>query len=86
MYATLHDPRFDQRITLRDAYRIMERFVEAHVDRGTVTNVDLLSYLGVLPSGETGDPAAVDDYLEAADAVLSAGDGGGDLDRRPNER
>jgi len=74
MYSNIRDSRFDQAITLRDAYRIMERFVEQHVDRGVVANVDLLSYLGVLPTGESGDPAALDDFVLAADSVLGSPD------------
>jgi hypothetical protein len=36
---------------------------------------ELLAYLGVATDGRTGDPAALDDYLAAVDAVLSPQDG-----------
>lgn len=69
-YTTIHDASFDEPITLRDAYRIMERLVEAHLKRGAVSNADFLSYVGILPNGESGDPAALDDFLATAAEYL----------------
>jgi hypothetical protein len=69
-YPTIDDSAFDRTVTLREAYLIMERFVEAHIARGETSTIDLISYFGLLPSGMTGDPAAFDDYLAAARQVL----------------
>ena len=68
----LTDGAFDRTITLREAYLVMERFVENHLSRGEASTVDLISYFGIAADGRTGDPAALDDYLEAASEVLDA--------------
>ena len=69
-HVTINDGAFDRLVTLRDAYRIMERFVEAHIARGELTTVELLAYFGLAAGGVGGDPAALHDYLDAAAAVL----------------
>lgn len=68
----IRDPYFDKTITLRDAYRAMQRFVEAHLSRGETSTVELLCYFGLGNTGESGDPAAFDDYKEALSEVESA--------------
>jgi hypothetical protein len=70
-YPTINDPAFDREITLRDAYRIMECFVEAHVKRGVSDTVSFLSYMGIARDGMTGDPAAFDDYFQAVNSVVA---------------
>jgi hypothetical protein len=67
---TIDDPAFDRVVTLREAYRVMERFVADHLDRGEVPTAVLLAYLGLSPDRRSGDPAALPDYLAAAAAVL----------------
>jgi hypothetical protein len=62
---------FEQTVTLRDAYRIMERFVNDYRARGDTSVSDfLLAYLSVGRDGRTTDPAAADDFLRAAAAIL----------------
>ena len=71
---SLDDPTFDRPITLRDAYRIMERFASGYLSRGDTSVSDFLHvYAGETGGGLTTDPAAVEDFLEAAKGVLSAG-------------
>lgn len=69
-YLSINDPAFDRTVSLRDAYRIMERVVEDHVARGEMSTVDLMSYLGLLPSGQSADPAAIYDFLRAVENVV----------------
>ncbi len=71
----LVDPAFEQTVTLRDAYRIMEEFVDNYRVRGDTPLSDFLFlYATVLQNGLTTDPAAAGDFLEAARAVLDARD------------
>jgi len=69
-YKSVNDSEFGRLVALRDAYRIMERFLADFYARGNVPVLDLLSYLGLRPDGESSDPAAVYDFLKAAEAVL----------------
>jgi hypothetical protein len=68
----INNPAFDRHVSLRDAYRIMERMVEQHVARGPMSTVDLLSYVGLTGLGESGDPAAFDDFFAAVNGVTTA--------------
>ena len=65
----ISDPAFDREITLREAYRAMERLVEEHVGRGPVSTLELLSYLGISDGGYSSDPAALEDFLGAVEQV-----------------
>lgn len=66
----LTDPTFDRLVSLRDAYRIMERFASAYLARGDITISDFLhAYAGETASGQTADPAAVEDFLAAAESM-----------------
>jgi len=65
-YLTLHDPRFDKTVTLRDAYRIMDRFVRAFGQGGRTATADLIVYMGLNPDGSTADPGALEDFLRCA--------------------
>jgi hypothetical protein len=70
-YATVDDALFNREVTLRDAYRIMERFLSNYLSRGDTAVSDFLhSYAGKLPSGQSTDPAALFDFLAAAADVL----------------
>ena len=72
-YISINDPAFDRPVSLRDAYRIMEHFVLAHIARGEVETGTFHAYFGLEADGRGGDPAALYDYLESAAAVLGAG-------------
>jgi hypothetical protein len=68
---SLSDETFDRAVTLRDSYRIMERFLSDYLARGDTAVSDLLHvYAGLTASGETPDPAALHDYFAAARATL----------------
>jgi hypothetical protein len=64
---TLDDERFDRLITLREAYRIMERFAQGYRERCDTPVSDFLDcYASETSGGRTTDPAAPDDFAEAA--------------------
>lgn len=67
---TLDDARFDQPVTLREAYHIMCRFVLDYHTRGDLSVLDLVPYAAVVRDGESSDPAAIDDFYDAAVRVL----------------
>ena len=70
-YATINDVLFDREITLRDAYRIMERFLSNYLSRGDAAASDLLrTYAGEVSTGQSTDPAALYDFLAVAADVL----------------
>jgi hypothetical protein len=69
-YITVDDLAFERRISLRDAYLVMQHFISAHVERGEVRTGDLLAYFALATDRRGGDPAALYDYLEAVAAVL----------------
>ncbi|WP_147298623.1 hypothetical protein [Lysobacter soli] len=67
----LDDGRFDRLVTLRDAYRIMERFAQSYRERGDTPISDFLDcYASETGGGLTTDPAAPDDFADAAASVL----------------
>ena len=69
---SLEDPMFDRAITLRDAYRIMERFASEYLARGDTSISDFLHvYAGECIGGLTTDPAAIEDFLRAAKDVAT---------------
>lgn len=68
---SLNDSRFDQSVALRDAYRIMERFVQSYLARGDSAVSDFLhTYAAHLPDGRATDPAALGDFLRSAEQAL----------------
>lgn len=70
MYTTLEDSRFDKVITLRDAYRVMYAFTREFERRGDLSVSAFTMYAGLLTSGRSADPAALDDFLNASDDLL----------------
>ena len=70
-HGNLSDPGFERTVTLREAYRIVERFVSDYHARGNTPVSDFLfAYLAVGADGRTTDPAAAEDFLLAAKNVL----------------
>lgn len=70
-HPTVFDPRFDRVISLRDAYRVMERFASDYLARGDTSVSDFLhAYAGEAAGGQTIDATAANDFLVAAVAVL----------------
>jgi hypothetical protein len=77
-YLAVTDKEVDRLISLRDAYRIMERFASDYLARGDTAISDFLHvYAGEVIGGQTTDPAAAYDFLAAADKVLSPQASGG---------
>lgn len=68
----LTDHTFDRLVSLRDAYRIMEGFASGYLARGDTAVSDFLhAYAGETGGGQTADPAAVADFLAAAESMKS---------------
>jgi hypothetical protein len=61
----IEDGEFSEPISLREAYRIMEIFVQDYLSRGDTSVSDFLCYAGLGTDGYGGDPAALDDFLTA---------------------
>lgn len=70
-YISVNDAEFDQVVTLRDAYRILERFVVQYNARGESNTVALMSDMGLLPNGNTSDPAQLEDFLACVHHTLA---------------
>jgi hypothetical protein len=70
-YPSIDDPRFDQVVTLRDAYRVMEQFAQSYLAMGDAPVSSFLwNYASELVDGRTADPSAITDFLRSADEVL----------------
>lgn len=65
-YLSLSDPIFDRPVALRDAYRLMEKFIVQYNARGESSTVALLSDTGVGAGGSTCDPAQLYDFVRIA--------------------
>jgi hypothetical protein len=76
-YLAVTDKEFERTVTLRDAYRIMERFACDYLARGDTSVSDFLYvYAGEVVGGQTTDPVAAHDFLAVAEQVLSNKAGG----------
>ncbi len=76
-YLAITDKEFESTVTLREAYRIMERFASNYLVRGDTSISDFLhAYAGEIVGGQTTDPAAAYDFLVATNQIVS-NDGGG---------
>jgi hypothetical protein len=61
----------DRVLSLADAYRVMETFVANYLARGDTSVSDFLHcYAGLTGPARTTDPAAIHDFLAAANEVL----------------
>jgi hypothetical protein len=74
-YLSLEDPQFDRSITLRQAYRIMERFASEYLARGDTAISDFLHVYAGECGGQATDPAAIYDFLKAVAAIAPPGAG-----------
>ena len=64
-YLSVNDEKFDRVISLRDAYRVMERFLSEYLSRGDTPVSDFLHcYAREVIGGQTVDPAAAQDFLD----------------------
>lgn len=69
-YVSVNDPEFQTRVSLAEAYRVLEKFVAQYNARGESSTVSLMTDVGLLPDGTTADPAQLSDFLKCADDVL----------------
>jgi hypothetical protein len=70
-HLAITDKEFERTVTLREAYRIMERFASDYLSRGDTSVADFLhAYAGVVAGGQTTDPAAASDFLTATSQIL----------------
>jgi hypothetical protein len=75
-YLRLSDDAFTERLSLSDAYRLMEQFVKDYHGRGDTPVSDFLDgYSGVCADGVTSDPAALPDFLKAWEQIKRRTDG-----------
>jgi hypothetical protein len=70
-YRTISDDEFTQRISLGEAYRILEAFISQYNARGESSTVALLTDVGLVHGGQTADPAQLDDFLRCARQVIA---------------
>ena len=66
----------DDTVSLKTAFIIMQRFLDAHWRRtGAEPNAlsDVLSFTLMLQDGKTADPAMLQDWLKTADDVITGG-------------
>ncbi len=70
MKTDLRAAEFDEMISLRDAYRVMEAFVDAYVRRGDGAVSEFLDfYISSAPDGLATNSTAPSDFLAAFVAV-----------------
>jgi hypothetical protein len=70
LMTNISDSDFDQIITLREAYQLVEAFILQYNARGERSTADLAVDVGICPDGYTSDPAQLDDFLSTAAALL----------------
>jgi hypothetical protein len=68
-YTSLDDPRFDQVITLRQAYLIMFKFLKDVYDIEDFAVGSVLGDLQLLDDNISLDPATLDDFLQSYQTV-----------------
>ena len=68
--AKITDPIFSRSVSLADAYRILERFLNEYNERGESSTVALISDIGLAPDGGTCDPAQLSDFLRCAEKIV----------------
>ena len=56
-YKSINDKEFEEKITVKDSYKIMYDFLSALHERGEIESGVLLIYLGLLEDGCSADPA-----------------------------
>ena len=89
MAAPSNDASLDEMVSLRDAFTIMQRFLDAHWQRAgrpSDSMSDLLSFASLLQDGGTADPAVLRDWLRAAKSVIDREVGPIMLDLKPPQQ
>jgi len=73
MAAHIDDSEFDQNLTLRQAFHVLQEFLAQFNTRGSQETDLLAGWLELEPDGGTFDPAQLNDFLASARAVLDRG-------------
>ncbi len=73
MALTIHDPAFDQNLTLRQSLEVLSAFLQQFNSRSPEGTDLLASWIELQSDGITADPAQLEDYLASAHRVLSSG-------------
>lgn len=71
-HTSINDPEFSEHVSLAEAYRILEAFVVQYNARGESSTVALLTDVGLVPGGQTADPAQLSDFLRCARQIIAA--------------
>ncbi len=61
---SINDSEFEDKISLKDSYKIMYEFLSKLHERGELESGELLGYIGLLADGCSADPAQLYDYLD----------------------
>jgi hypothetical protein len=69
-YLRLDDEIFERKISLREAYEILEAFVVQYNARGESSTVSLMTDIGVSGGGTPSDPAQLYDFVKVAGRIL----------------
>jgi hypothetical protein len=73
MALTIHDPAFDQTLTLRQSLEVLSAFLQQFNSRSPEGTDLLASWVELQSDGLTADPAQLDDFLACARRVLGRG-------------
>ena len=73
MTTSISYPRFDQTLTLRQAFQVLREFLAQFNSRGPQETDLLESWLELQKDGGTADPAQLDDFLASARKFLNGG-------------
>jgi hypothetical protein len=69
----ISDSDFDQTLTLREAFQILETFILQYNARGEWSTAHLAGNIALSPDGCTVDPAQLDDFLSTSVGLLNDG-------------
>lgn len=71
-YTRISDPEFDAKITLREAFHVLVKFIEQYNSRAPQETDILQADLTLEKDGSTSDPAQLDDFLSSAKSVIKS--------------
>jgi hypothetical protein len=71
-YLSLNDGAFAERVTLAEAYQILETFIAQYNARGESSTVALLTDIGIVSGRQSADPAQLGDFLDCARKIIGA--------------
>ena len=69
-YLRLDDEIFEWKISLREAYEILEAFVVQYNTRGESSTVSMMTDIGISGGAIPSDPAQIYDFVRVAGRIL----------------